>query len=283
MAQGFDREEADRRRRAWEAESLAAFPFEHVVAPSERALAEWERLRSPTVAQFIAGAPEDLPAIARTFHPDYFDHQGGPPVLEDALRRADALTAAFPDGLKRRHLDQAARFEAQARTDPNLRAAYDLMLREHGAAAVAPEAWLAGPLGDWPAEPPPAERRYAPPSDRKTGLPVPEVAIVLVPTTDPTTIPAHLRWGDWNANPEAEHHVAALRSWRDRFGAELVALSHDLLELRVARRPADRDAAIALAYEQYWYCSDIVSQGFQDLSRLAAHLTVSDWWAFWWD
>jgi hypothetical protein len=110
-----------------------------------------------------------------------------------------------------------------------------------------------------------------------------KVHIALIPTDDWTTIPAHLQWGGWNACPHPEFHVAALRSWRDRFGAELVGLSRDTLELRVSRRPQTREAALELAREQYAYCNDIVDQGVGTLSVLAADLMADPWWFFWWD
>jgi hypothetical protein len=106
---------------------------------------------------------------------------------------------------------------------------------------------------------------------------------VLVPTDDWTTVPAHLRWGGWNACPAPEYHIAALRAWRDRFGAELVGLAFDTMNLRVARRPQTRPEALDIAREQYLYCSDIVDQGVGTLSALAATLMASDWWFFWWD
>jgi len=65
--------------------------------------------------------------------------------------------------------------------------------------------------------------------------------------------------------------------------AELVGLSHDVMNVRVQRRPRTREAALELAREQYVYCSDIVDQGVQTLSALAAVLMESDWWYFWWD
>ena len=40
---------------------------------------------------------------------------------------------------------------------------------------------------------------------------------------------------------------------------------------------------LLIAREQYVYCSDIVEQGAQTLSALAAVLMESDWLYFWWD
>jgi hypothetical protein len=67
-----------------------------------------------------------------------------------------------------------------------------------------------------------------------------------------------------------------LRSWRDRFGGELIGLSHDVMNIRGNRKPDTRDTALDLAREQYVYCSDIVDQGVETLSALAAVLMQSE-------
>lgn len=76
---------------------------------------------------------------------------------------------------------------------------------------------------------------------------------------------------------------AALRHWRDHYGAELIGLGKDVLSIRVARKPVARSEAIELARVQYAYCNDIVDQGTESLSSLAAELMAHDWWFFWWD
>ena len=137
------------------------------------------------------------------------------------------------------------------------------------------------PLGDWPTAPE-AEPGLSVACDLNA-RPLPKVYVGLAPTSDWTTIPAYLRWGGWNDCPPPEFHVAAMRSWRDRYGVELVGISSDTINLRVAKRPKTRDDAIALAREQYLYCADIVDQGVQTISALAAALMANDWWYFWWD
>ena len=92
-----------------------------------------------------------------------------------------------------------------------------------------------------------------------------------------------MKWGGWNDCPSAEYHVAALKAWHDRYGAELVGLSGDVMNLHVTRRPGSREAALDLAREQYLYCADIVDQGVETLSALAATLMANSWWYFWWD
>jgi len=92
-----------------------------------------------------------------------------------------------------------------------------------------------------------------------------------------------MHWGGWNACPKPEYHVAAFRYWRDKYGVELVGMSRDVLNLKVARRPASRGEAIGLAQEQYAYCSDLIAEDQMTYSYLAALLMQSGWWFFWWD
>lgn len=116
-----------------------------------------------------------------------------------------------------------------------------------------------------------------------TQKPLERVHIALLPTRDPTLIPAFLNFGGWNECPEAAVQVAAARQWFDKYGAEIVAVTDDIVEYRVRTRPASRDEAMALAREHFEFCSDIVLQGPGTLEPLAATLMASDWWFFWWD
>ena len=104
----------------------------------------------------------------------------------------------------------------------------------------------------------------APPTvawDLLKGTYLDKVYIVTIPTNDWTMVPAYLRWGGWNACPPPEYHVVAFRSWRDRYGAKLVGMSNDTIDIKVASKPASRKEALALVDEQYEYCPDIVDQG----------------------
>jgi hypothetical protein len=138
------------------------------------------------------------------------------------------------------------------------------------------------PLGEWPATPNPSAGLSVA-HNLLTRKPLPKVYIGLAPTDDWTAIPAFLRWGGWNDCPRAEYHIAALRTWRDRYGAELVGINSDTINLRVATKPKTREEALALAREQYIYCADSIDQGVGTLSALAADLMADDWWYFWWD
>lgn len=141
------------------------------------------------------------------------------------------------------------------------------------------------PLGEWaePNTPTPAGSDIVVAIDSLTDAPFERVYIALLPTTDPTEAPAYLNFGFWNACPPPQVHVAALRDWRDRYGAELVGIAGDTLEVRVARPPTDRDDALRLARQMYAYCPDTVDQGPGYLRTLAVELMSSHIWPIWWD
>lgn len=62
-----------------------------------------------------------------------------------------------------------------------------------------------------------------------------------------------------------------------------VSMTHDVAELLVERPPKDRQVALALAEEQFIYCSDIVLQGTESIEALAVGLVGGSAWFFWWD
>lgn len=242
------------------ARMMKAFAFERVTVAGDRALVEWERLkRAGRGWPVVIGGDEQLERLADQFS------------FEDSM-------AAGATGLGGRQPPDSIIHAADAIRWPG-----DLAKWE---GAYAP-ADLKAPVGDWPTHP------EAPNLDEEPGLsvatdiqtrrPLARVHILLVPTQHGWQVPAHLRWGGWNACPPPEYHIAALRSWHERFGAELVGIDGDTLNIRVARRPRSRDEALALAREQYHYCPDLIDQGVGTLSALAAGLLASDWWFFWWD
>ena len=208
-----------------------------------------------------------LESLLNPFGPGYFERLK---PVQETIAAANAIR--FPQDL------------AQMRRDQNV--ASSEVLRRLGISldfGDEEDEEREPPLGEWPASPSRSPGLSVASIDIRTDQPLPKVDIVLVPTDDPTTVPAHLQWGNWNACPAPEYHVAALRHWRDHYGAELVGLNMDVMNLRVARKPATREEAIELARVQYVYCNDIVDQITDYLSVLAADLTAHDWWYFWWD
>jgi Domain of unknown function (DUF4253) len=249
-------------RAEWRAQALANFPFEIVETSGENAFGAWKELKAAgRGAPVVVGT--DVGNVLEPFHPRWQRR----PVAEWLLA---AEAVKFPEDLF--NMRVAERAEALA--------------APHVFHPAVPAYRLEGedepPLGEWPS----GESRSTGLSiahDLRTGEPFPKVYIVLLPTTDSTTIPAHLHWGSWNACPAPEYHVAALRYWRDAYGAELVGLGRDTIDLKVARKPTTRDEAIELARIHYAYCADIVDQGTGSYSVLAAQLMAHDWWFFWWD
>jgi hypothetical protein len=137
-------------------------------------------------------------------------------------------------------------------------------------------------LGDWPGEVA-AKGSISLHKDVLSRKIKPEVYLGLAQIEEPWQLPAIVKYGAWNECPEPEVHCAFLRQWQERFGAEITGMSRDVIECAVRRPPTEREAAIALAWDQYWYCADIVEQGCESISNLAATLLGSPYWYFWWD
>jgi len=133
------------------------------------------------------------------------------------------------------------------------------------------------PTGPWPIKSAAPHSFYLPAERDKRAV------IGLIRASNSVQVLQVLRFRDWKAFPSVHEHVTVHDYWNLRYGSEIVCLSSEVLELQVKRRPANREAALALAKEQYLYCSDIVEQGTGTIQGLAAGLMVSDAWLFWWD
>ncbi|MFV0624448.1 DUF4253 domain-containing protein [Sphingomonas sp. ac-8] len=240
---------------------MAALPYERTTVPGAEALAEWERLRAGNSGwPVVVGDDDSLARIAEQFSIDDPAVFGRSPIPMPSPRSPEAILKLaakirFPDDLQ----DWGGAYSAE-----------DLL----------------APQGEWPADM--AEHG----TDAAVGLTVAtdlagkvldRVHLLRTPARLSWEVPAYLRWGDWNACPPPEYHVAALRLWHERYGAELVGINGDTMNVRVRRRPATREEAMDLARQLYGYCPDIVDQGVGTLSALAATLMTSDWWFFWWD
>jgi hypothetical protein len=249
-------------RAEWRAQALANFPFEIVETTGEHAFAKWKELKAAgRGAPVVVGT--DVGNVLEPFHPQWRRRS-----VAEVLSAAG--TIKFPEDLFNMRRDEYAEALADPRVFHPAVPAYRL------------EAEYEPPLGEWPIKEFPSTGLSIA-RDLMTREPFPKVYIVLVLTDDATTIPAHLHWGKWNACPAPEYHVAALRHWHDAYGAEIVGLGRDTINLKVSRKPTTRNEAIELARVQYAYCSDIVDQGTGSYSVLAASLMAADWWFFWWD
>lgn len=116
--------------------------------------------------------------------------------------------------------------------------------------------------------------------DPALDLPRPSVAIALVPTRASAETPAWLAFGNWRGCPEPTVHVAMLHRWHERYGAEVIGIGRDTIELRVPRPPVEREGAIALAREHVAYAPSLLAGGARSLDDIAASLAGARMWSF---
>jgi hypothetical protein len=155
-------------------------------------------------------------------------------------------------------------------------------------ATLAPREGVAGPPKEsWPEGVRPNNDFVIPydPYDRRKLLA--ELAVGLVPTQTSWHVPVLLRFGGFNACPFPAEHAALLRHWEGRYGSEVVGMTHDTIELQVARPLKERAEALELAGLHLSYCSDLAQllHGTRGPLRpaLAAQLLGAKVWYFWWD
>ncbi len=112
---------------------------------------------------------------------------------------------------------------------------------------------------------------------------LPSPRLVLVPVSRSADAPAAIGWTG-PAGYEPTVLRAVLRSWEDRFGARLVALSADRMDLSVASPPRTTAEALAVAAEHFAFCPDNIWQGYDTMSAYAEEALIGKvHWTFWWD
>jgi hypothetical protein len=286
------RDDYQRRKAELTAKALADFPYSRIETTGAEAFAKWQELRQAgRGTPVVLGDDDSIVTMMQSLEPAV---AGDPAARSVEQILAVAAKLRFPEDWLVYQEDESARaaaaLKAMLAKNPNTKLPEMSVTDADGnkkvldpsetIAAITTEDRPSVPIGTWPSEPP--ESAGLSVADQ-FGTPLPKVSIALIPTADWTEIPAYLKWGGWNACPPPEYHVAAFRSWRDRYGVELVGMGFDTLNFRVARKPASKEEALDLAREQYAYCNDVVDQGVETLSNLAAALMADDWWYFWWD
>lgn len=264
MPQNFSHLTADRRAEAeaMYARMMAAFPYERTKVRGAEISVEWERLSKLGRGwPVVVGNDDDLERLAEQYtsnDPNVFPALAANPLVPAPRAPADILKSAasieFPKDLSQ------------------------------WPGAYRPED-LHAKVGTWPIIPPGQsfEPDFSVAFDLSTGRPYDSVHVLFIPTEHSWEIPAYLRWGDWNACPPPEYHIAALRNWHEAYGLELVGINGDRMDTRVTKPPVHRAEALSVATEIYRYCPDIVDQGTETLSALAATMVTGRWWNFWWD
>ncbi|MEV0907348.1 DUF4253 domain-containing protein [Streptomyces hokutonensis] len=113
-----------------------------------------------------------------------------------------------------------------------------------------------------------------------------EPRLALVPARRSADIPAAIGLsGQINYEGDVARLCAVLRSWEDRFGTRVVALTFDQLVLSVAAPPTTQEEAEAVAAEHFAFCPDNITPGHHDALRAYAQHEVLNQqvWSFWWD
>lgn len=219
----------------------ASVPVHAIVVPGRDAIAARDRMRA------VAGA-ERVPVVV------------GDGWSTRAHADAAATTGDSPEAIVRR----AAALDVDAWLAPRI-------------ASLAPASQPSTPEG---ARVVPGER-WSIVRDSQIDAWLPEVAIALLPASDPAFAPAWLAFGNWEGCPDPTVHVAMLMRWRDGFGAEVVAIGEDAIELRVARPPSDAEAALAIAREHAAYAPSLLA-GERSVEALAGELLGAPSWTFRW-
>jgi hypothetical protein len=136
----------------------------------------------------------------------------------------------------------------------------------------------------WDGEPPHGPARPAAPTTRDdVRLSSGPGLVGLVSAVAGYEVPGLVAWtGAANHRLTGADHVAVLRRWHDRWGAELVGLAQSELEVVVSRPPQDEADVMAVAAEQYRYCPDAVEDDGA-IEVFAARQVRGQTWHFWWD
>jgi Domain of unknown function (DUF4253) len=130
-----------------------------------------------------------------------------------------------------------------------------------------------------------AEQVAMEPSELEAVLGVQSAArIGLFPVARSSDVVAYVGWPGACALYDSPAPVAAvLRSWEERFGAQVLRIGPDTVDLVVQRPPRHPADALAVAAEQFALCPDIVTQAEGSIRALADQIVGEPLWSLWWD
>jgi Domain of unknown function (DUF4253) len=117
---------------------------------------------------------------------------------------------------------------------------------------------------------------------------VPPAHICLAAASRPADLLAVIGWNISDAWDSALPVCAVLRTWEDRFGAQLLQIGPSAeIRLLVQRPPGTMEAAQAIAAEQWafgdtWIDQDSEAQ-LTAVSEITSRLIGAPIWGFWWD
>ncbi|MFJ8475606.1 DUF4253 domain-containing protein [Kitasatospora sp. NPDC094011] len=113
---------------------------------------------------------------------------------------------------------------------------------------------------------------------------VKDVRLGLVPARSGAEALAVCGWsGPANHVGDTAKIAAVLADWERRFGAQVVEVGFDTLQLSVPVPPATLAEALPLAAEHIALCPDQIQHGAPTAAAYAELLVNSHQWYFWWD
>ena len=129
----------------------------------------------------------------------------------------------------------------------------------------------------------------APPEDTPLGRPqisqilasLPPARIGLAAADRPADVLPRI--GYTGARRDPLQVAAVLRSWEDRFGARLLRVGFDEIQLLAERPPRTVQAAYHVAAEHCAFCDECGGTGLKDVPDIAEYLLSTPIWTFWWD
>ena len=108
--------------------------------------------------------------------------------------------------------------------------------------------------------------------------------IGLVAAGRPADTLVSIGWqGAANYHGTAAPLTVVLRSWEERFGATVMHVGFDTVDLLVERPALSQQAALAVSAEHFAFCMDNIYQGVGSIQEYARGLTGATRWSFWWD
>lgn len=119
--------------------------------------------------------------------------------------------------------------------------------------------------------------------DSDTSNPFDEILIFKVPTQKPWEIPGYIPMGGYNECPAPDSQIAVSEYWYRKYRAVPTVITSNSIEFMVEAPPQNFQDAEKLAYEQYLFCNEIVSDDTGSLRKLASLLKDSTVWSFWWE
>jgi hypothetical protein len=106
-----------------------------------------------------------------------------------------------------------------------------------------------------------------------------ELILLMIPTMCSWEVPSYLMIGRGNQLHDPYQHVGVQKMWFEKYRAELITVTNDMVEMAVHDPPQTLNEAFELAVQHCTYCPDLDDT----LDHLAAERVNANFWSFWWD